>query len=76
MPELIFYQRGQPLLRFPLGRGDTKIGRGAECDLTLAGDSLSRVQLLLIESENNYFSDKIEELQNLYNIIQEKAACS
>jgi len=59
MPELIFYQRGQPLLRFPLGRGDTKIGRGAECDLTLAGDSLSRVQLLLIESENNYFAKNV-----------------
>src|SRR5215467_13096117 len=59
MPELIFSQRGQPLMRFPLGRGTTKIGRGAECDITLAGETLSRIHLLLHESEGSYFAKNV-----------------
>jgi DNA-binding NtrC family response regulator len=56
MPELIFSQRGEPLMRFPLSGKTTQIGRSSECDITLAGDSLSRIQLILYESEGSYLA--------------------
>jgi DNA-binding NtrC family response regulator len=46
-------------MRFPLGRGTTKIGRDSECDITLAGETLSRIHLLLFESEGSYFAKNI-----------------
>src|SRR5689334_2630273 len=59
MPELIFYQKGEPLLRFPVRTSATRIGRSPECEITLMGDTLSRVQCILYESEQAYLLKNI-----------------
>jgi pSer/pThr/pTyr-binding forkhead associated (FHA) protein len=59
MPELIFYQKGEALLRFPLTGATTQIGRGPECDIPLAGETISRRQLTLFESQGAFFAKNV-----------------
>lgn len=54
MPEIVFFQRGEPLLRFPINRSSLKIGRSPECDVVLAGEAISRVHLMLYQLEGSY----------------------
>ncbi len=54
MPELIFYQKGEALFRFPVRSSSTQIGRSPECDITLGGETISRIQFILYEYEGSY----------------------
>ncbi len=56
MPQIIFSQKGEILFQFPLRQKTTRIGRSEECDITLSGESISRIHLILYESEKSYLA--------------------
>ncbi|MFL5349368.1 MAG: sigma 54-interacting transcriptional regulator [Hyalangium sp.] len=47
MPELVFFRRGQELLRVTLGRTRLVLGRGDNCDVVIPDPSVSRQQVAL-----------------------------
>ncbi len=59
MAEILFSQKGQTLLRFPLRQNTIQIGRSPECDIVLSGEDFSRVQLILYQSEGIYFAKNV-----------------
>ncbi len=67
MPELILYQRGEPLLTFPVRSATTQIGRSPECDITLAGETISRIQCTLYEYEGSYLLKNVGKATCLIN---------
>ncbi|MFO1518582.1 MAG: sigma 54-interacting transcriptional regulator [bacterium] len=67
MPQLIFYRNGEALLSFPLHSSTTQIGRGAECDVTLSGEMVSRLQLTVYQSEGAYLIKNVGKLSAQIN---------
>ncbi len=59
MAELLFSKGGQSLLRFPLSSGTTRIGRSADCEITLMEDQISREQIAI------YFVEGVYLLKNI-----------
>ncbi len=48
MPELVFFRRGEEVLRFNLDGSRVVLGRGEKCDVVLPDPDISRQQLALI----------------------------
>lgn len=47
MPELVFYRRGDEVLRFAFDRNRVVLGRGEKCDVVLPDPEISRQQVAL-----------------------------
>ncbi len=47
MPELVFYRRGEEVLRFTLGKERVVLGRGERCDVVIPDPTISRQQVAL-----------------------------
>jgi DNA-binding NtrC family response regulator len=47
MPELVFFRRGEEVLRLALGPGRVVLGRGERCDVVLPDPEVSRQQVAL-----------------------------
>jgi len=62
MAEILLSQGGQTLLRFPLRQTTLKVGRSAECDIILTDEAISRVQLIIYQSEGIYFAKNMGQL--------------
>ncbi len=59
MPELLFSQRGTSLFRFPLTQANIRIGRSPECDVILSGENISRLQLMIYQSDGSYLAKNV-----------------
>jgi len=47
MAELVFLKGDEEAVRLPLKRGETTIGRGADCEITLEGSEVSRLHTII-----------------------------
>ena len=47
MPELVFFRRGEEVLRFTLGQERVVLGRGERCDVVIPDPDISRQQVAL-----------------------------
>ncbi len=54
IPMLEFRREGRPRFRIRLSRSETRVGRGARCDVTLPEDHISRVHFLVRRSGERY----------------------
>jgi pSer/pThr/pTyr-binding forkhead associated (FHA) protein len=48
MPELVFFRRGEEVLRVGLERQRLVLGRGEDCDVVIPDPHVSRQQVVLI----------------------------
>jgi DNA-binding NtrC family response regulator len=59
MPELVFYRRGEEVLRFALGEERVVLGRGEKSDVVIPDPEVSRLQVALVYDGTGY---RVEDL--------------
>ena len=58
MPELVFFRRGEEVLRFTLGKERVVLGRGERCDVVIPDPDISRQQVAIsYDGETCQFED-------------------
>jgi len=58
MPELVFFRRGEEVLRLSMGVERVVLGRGERCDVVIPDPEVSRQQVALwLQGERCYFQD-------------------
>ncbi|MBL7685905.1 MAG: sigma 54-interacting transcriptional regulator, partial [Deltaproteobacteria bacterium] len=67
MPELLISKNDLFLFRYPLSKTALKMGRGSQCDVILANDSISREQLLLYPFEGSFFLKNVGQAEITLN---------
>ncbi|MFN0062448.1 MAG: sigma 54-interacting transcriptional regulator [Myxococcaceae bacterium] len=59
MPELVFFRRGDEVLRFPLERARVVLGRGENCDVVLPDPHISRQHVALTREGDSIFVEDL-----------------
>jgi two-component system response regulator HydG len=59
MPELVFFRRGDEVLRFNVDRPRVVLGRGEKSDVVIPDAEVSRQQLALVQADNKFFVEDL-----------------
>jgi len=59
--ELVFFRRGEEVLRFKMDSARVVLGRGDGCDVVIPDDRVSRQQVALVSSDDKVFAEDLSE---------------